>query len=963
MNGTHNKASSPYNNSTIGAIDDLDALIVVDIQFIDGASLEDDTRHQIANIQFNNLDIIGKPKTCSSVFKNIFMTFLYIFSANQETIVELIGFANRVFPKSRKHSNVVPRLQSESHLDDSCLEINPQDVTTSPVKTEITFDFHRLNILILRAYMRDNYLVARKVGTLTLCEAKINATLSDTVEVTGSLGGLQILDLTPEGVNHQRILSVGKDPLTDPPPVDTHEDLLTSLTNEVYRGGGNKMEILKDKQALSFAITRDINMCIDIKVRMASVWYIHCARFLQELTWCATEFKQYLKTLARSIKEKAADMALGLVQLRPDGTSTPMKTVNTEFINSPRQKRLRTMSMNRTVGELLNNNLKYEIKVDVVLETPVLVVPRSSSSPEVFVAHLGRISISNCDKEKTIAEDVQSESDEMFNTNRKSDFTMHESNEGMFNMDLDANEVESNSQNTKVETLDNLESYAVDIKNMNLYSLDTTNRKGFRLSALPRAEDFYSCQVDAIPILHDTAIQLTITRELETSFDLNSDTVMDSKDVVNIEGTVVNPLRVSLTRQSYEQLLETIDNIFKVPPDLTKPPSDNISKLDNINEEMDEPDLAYKRRLFNQSSISDQKPTLQPKVSFNLPILIIELNNDQNNPLIEIALREFCVNYEQKNTFETSIQVSLRSVQMEDLLRDKESNQRIMVASSTQDESNDRFYSSYASYSCPDLAALMHPREELGYSLPDKLDTTCPFTTTKHHQQQQYKPVCPDTPPPSPQPKSREDNLVIYNSTLVNPDAPNFHTYFHSLRQTSSIDFNSLDLVISVQSWFVLLNFFGLMNDDNYNEQKSPVRTEQEQTIRSTENTKLDVSVRSLNLVLMNDNYEMAKANVSNAHFLIAKHELNKTIEGRLGSIYLNDLTSHGSVYKERFMTSGNEALNFVYKSDNKKNREDLDPDATLKIQMSSVKYVHTKRFVAEIQKFFRDFSQLQMVR
>lgn len=892
------------------------------------------------------------------------MTFTLLFPANQETIVELIGFANRVFPKSRKHSNVVPRFQPESHLDESCMDINQQEMPAKVVRTEITFDFHRLNILILRAYMRDHYLVARKVGTLTLCEAKINATLSDTVEVTGSLGGLQILDLTPEGVNHQRILSVGKDPLTDPPPVDTHDDLLASLTNEVYRGSGNKMEPLKDKQALSFSITRDINMCIDIKVRMASVWYIHCARFLQELTWCATEFKQYLKTLARSIKEKAADMALGLVQLRADSTSTPLKTVNPEFINSPRQKRLRTMSMNRTAGELLNNNLKYEIKVDVVLETPVLVVPRSSSSPQVFVAHLGRISITNCDKEKTIADDAQSmRSEDMFKSDRNPvSVTIHGSNEDMFDMDIDGSGVGSDWESTKVETVDNLDSYAVEIKNMNLYSLDTMNRKGFRLSALPRAEDFYSCQTDAIPILHDTAIRLTISRDLETSFDLNSDSVMESKDVLNIAGSVVNPLRVSLTRQSYEQLLETIDNIFKVPPDLAKPPSESVSKLDIIDEETDEPDLAYKRRLFNQSSISDQKPMLQPKVSFDLPLLIIELNNDKNNPLIEIALREFCVNYEQKNIFETSIQVSLRSVQMEDLLRDKESNQRIMVASSTQDSNNDRFYSSYASYSCPDLAALVHPREEVGYSLPDKLDTTFPFPTSKHQQQQQFKPVCPDTPPPSPQPKSREDNLVIYNSTLVNPEAPNFHTYFHSLRQSSSIDFNSLDLVISVQSWFVLLNFFGLMNDDNYNEQKSPAQTEYEQTQLSNENTKLDVSVRSLNLVLMNDNYEMAKANVSNAHFLIAKHELNKTVEGRLGSIYLNDLTSHGSVYKERFMTSGNEALNFVYKSDNKRHREDLDPDATLKIHMSSVKYVHTKRFVAEIQKFFRDFSQLQTV-
>lgn len=110
------------------------------------------------------------------------------------------------------------------------------------VKTEITFDFHRLNILILRAVMRDNYLVARKVGTLTLCEAKINAVLAETVEVAGSLGGFQVLDLTPEGVNHQRVLSVGKDPLTDPPILNNHEDLVTTLSHEVYGGSGKNGE-------------------------------------------------------------------------------------------------------------------------------------------------------------------------------------------------------------------------------------------------------------------------------------------------------------------------------------------------------------------------------------------------------------------------------------------------------------------------------------------------------------------------------------------------------------------------------------------------------------------------------------------------------------------------------------------------------------------------------------------------
>lgn len=240
------------------ASDDIDALITIEITLIEPEE-GGDKRH-IANIQFNNLDII----------------------ANQETIVELLGFAQRVFPKKPTKVNASKNLFEDKNAP-SLTSIEQK------IRTEITFDFHRLNVLILRAVMRDNFLVARKVGTFTMSEARIHATIGKAIKVEGSLGGLQILDLTPEGINHQRILSVGNDPLTDPPaePVD----LMTSLANEVY---GVKTEV-QERQALSFQITRNLNACVDIKIRMGSVWFIHCARFMQEVSWCATEFKHYLK--------------------------------------------------------------------------------------------------------------------------------------------------------------------------------------------------------------------------------------------------------------------------------------------------------------------------------------------------------------------------------------------------------------------------------------------------------------------------------------------------------------------------------------------------------------------------------------------------------------------------------------------------------------------------------------------
>lgn len=188
-------------------------------------------------------------------------------------------------------------LQNEDDLTCStdCIdETTEKSLDYQCIRTEVTFDFHRLNVLVLRALMRDHFLVGRKVGTFTMSEARIHATLGQQIIVEGSLGGLQVLDLTPEGMSHQRILSVGKDPLTEPPHIES--DLLSSLTQEIYAMGQGKDEhLVEERQALSFRVSRNVNACVDIRIRMGSVWYIHCARFMQELSWCAIEFKQYLK--------------------------------------------------------------------------------------------------------------------------------------------------------------------------------------------------------------------------------------------------------------------------------------------------------------------------------------------------------------------------------------------------------------------------------------------------------------------------------------------------------------------------------------------------------------------------------------------------------------------------------------------------------------------------------------------
>lgn len=150
--------------------------------------------------------------------------------------------------------------------------------------------------------------------------------------------------------------------------------------------------------------------------------------------------------------------------------------------------------------------------LDIILDTPVVVLPRSSCSSQVLVAHLGQITVTNKRREPMNSNcDLEEDS--------------------IFNEFLCQRKDSTKSESTADQSIDDI--YVIDIRNMNMYSLDTSTRKGFKLSALPRAEVFYSCLEDAIPVLHDTAIHLEITKILEHFSDAYDD-LIGSSELKNI---------------------------------------------------------------------------------------------------------------------------------------------------------------------------------------------------------------------------------------------------------------------------------------------------------------------------------------------------------------------------------------------------------------------------------------------
>ncbi|XP_033365082.1 vacuolar protein sorting-associated protein 13D isoform X2 [Bombus vosnesenskii] len=824
---------SPRNNSLIELEKmDSEALIVVEL------TLVYDTLEilRVANIQFNNLDII----------------------ANQETIVELMGFFKRIFPSQRK---IKPGyIERQESLSSQTME---PKVST---RTEVTFDFHRLNVLLLRAVIQDNHLVGQKIATATMCDARIQATLAVNASISGSLGGLQILDQTPTGKTHQRIVSVGRDPIADP----------SQHPLEYFPGLPNQPE------ALRFSANRCTKPCaqqqdgmetlIDLTIRIGSVWYTHAPHLLSELRSCADEFKQYLSKLARQISAAATDMAIGLV--------------NAEDWSIPPRRRLPSLSVD------LENSGSLSLKLDILLDSPVLVIPRSSHSRQVFVAHLGTMSL------------------------------QHEPHQGSMAK----------------------HKLTLEVREMNLYSLEISANVGQVHSNLPlRAEEIYCCKESGKPILHDTVLKVVVEKEnaLAQSPSFFLDNEFFSSPIVQVHGVVMTPLKVSLSREQYEQLLDTTNRLFSMPvsvPVVQK--SQAMSKAPNYSDKLD----------------------LSIKVLFELPTLGIELKQGLlEQPLVELSMRDFVAKYEKLQKNESTIQVALRSLLMEDLLCPIGSRHRYMMQSSAPTRAK---LLAGVSKSCPDFAFVQQIRSEFGRgSLPDRLETDTLYGTIPAHWRR--KPVSlantPNTPPPSPGASTSEENLVLMSITITEPDCdlPTKNQFHQKL---VTVDFNCLDLVINVESWMVVFDFFGFAGPSG----SSPKVTMHQTSTGTDQLDKADnlplrsetgIEVRSLTLVLIQSEREIAKANVSNANMHILKANGKTKVSGSLGSMSLLDLTPHGRFYRERFLSSGRKALNFQYSS--YIDSEKRPYDAQLKLEMSAVHYVHTQRFVAELQAFIGHFSQL----
>ncbi|XP_063173560.1 intermembrane lipid transfer protein VPS13D isoform X1 [Candoia aspera] len=925
-----------------------ESLIKLEYQFVTAEcpSMNLDSSLQVLSVQMNNLDIILNP----------------------ETIVELIGFLQKSFPKEKDDCSPQPLMTNAEKIFSE--QENFQ--TTHSQSTEVAVEIHWLNILLLRTVtLASREKFGRKIATASIGGTKVNVSMGSRLDVNGSLGCLHLMDLTQENMKNQYVVSIGN--------TERYENLIHDV-------GYSKPTFLQFEDAnslpdaLGFIFVEQSAKECSLLLQMASLHYNHSAKFLKEITLSMDEleenFRSMLKSAATKVTTVLATKTAEYSEMVSLFDTVPKSRDPFNLENDEGEEVAPVRSKTETIKLILNVNI----------ESPVVSIPRKPGSPELLVGHLGQISIQNF---VTGEDTLRSDSLQV----EIKDIKMYSLNCSHLSSKKDSpSEVSSTLQSPSgITSCGNQEE-----SQFTRHDFFESLHKGQAFHILNNATIQF--MLEKIPVEHST----------ELAFSLSDDVNISS--LMRIEGKFVNPLQVMLAKHVYEQVIQTLDNLV-CSEDLTRPPPSFPSStysgsaspsvlFRNITT-----DFSINRKengFFTHSSFSTNKCVpvkeamqsfTQIQATFHISELQVQLSGDLTlgaQGLVSLTFQDFDVEFVKDHPHTLSIQIALRSLLMEDLLeKNPDSLYKNLMVSHGAPKPSNLAHKEYLSQSCPLVSNVEYP--DMPRSLPSHVEEAPnvfqfyqrPSCISQQKRKEGVEADCPLTPPPSPTAKQLrvpsgrndfDDSLVHINVLLVDKKHPEFSSRYGKISRSVDIDFNCLDVLITLQTWVVILDFFGigstaenhsvkLQTGDVQQAVKSETPVLSASEVQDSVNSKLDLKVHSLSLVLNKATNELAKANVSKLVTHVEMTEGDLVFQGNIGSLSLSDLTSHGELYRERFTTSGEEALTFqVYKYGRPDPSLQRECDVRVSLQMASVHYVHTQRFQAEVISFVQHFTQLQDV-
>ena len=535
-----------------------------------------------------------------------------------------------------------------------------------PVQTEMKINFERLGVRLLRKVEskkrhlkqdRDPGSSSRLVANLTFYGLSVEARVSADVAINGRLEAIQVTDITPSGKKYPNIVSMG---LQNGSILKADESMTEGVPN---LGTG------KGSQCLSFSIHRSpqsfssANQSYDIHLSgfVPSIHYTHSVNFVYETERFVSEFHLYLTNtltsaavgVAKGLVRDKSQLAEGLGKL---STSFGPALASKQSVNQPNILSDRTQVEETDVG--LPFGSRDQLYFDISIQTPVIVLPSSLHSDECLVAHLGEISIKN--------EFVQ-----------QSERRSPTEEEGT---SLSSSAIYSETDRMVLK-----------ISNMSLHAAGDKASREWLVSEYKNGGP--SPSKNWSRVLKEATLMVQIDRRLgNQSCDVSTESTEDgvaANDVI-ISGKICEPLLIWLSKDVFDQIRTTLKHGLHRKATPRAKPEQGTKMEGGTGRQSSMSTGSLKRKVkFSSLVLPEETSDSLPKISasFSLPKLSLELKHmvgGQERNLVYVSFEDFAIQCNVSEPHLVSVDLTLKSIIIEDLLQPKDSEYRYLLASSSK---------------------------------------------------------------------------------------------------------------------------------------------------------------------------------------------------------------------------------------------------------------------------------------
>ena len=308
--------------------------------------------------------------------------------------MELLKFLQKSFPKEESGWSAAAAAASQQPAAPADGKDGTYQSTYDRNK-EVTVEINRLNLLLLRTVSTGPpgggalgpEKKGLKIATASITGTKVNFSMGGRLEVNGSLGSMQLVDLTQEGGRNQFVVSIGN-----------VEDVTSTPGEAIFFADPEGTS----SEALNFHLTERSQGECSLQLHMASLHYNHSAKFLKELTLSANEVEDNFRSMLKSAATKVSTVLAtktaeysGMVSL----FETPLKRSRTQsqswaYAYEEKEDAAAAAAAEAEARSPLDT-LLVKLTLDISIESPVVSIPRKPGHPELLVGHLGSIILRN----------------------------------------------------------------------------------------------------------------------------------------------------------------------------------------------------------------------------------------------------------------------------------------------------------------------------------------------------------------------------------------------------------------------------------------------------------------------------------------------------------------------------------------------------------------------------------------